>query len=280
MRIRRWAALTAALLSVGTTLHAQDTARAVVRVQVNDPANLPLAGVALAVLRANGEAVYSGVTDPHGRYTFRFLPDSGESYRLVARKIGYVDTRRLLRAAAGDSVDLTLGMAKPPQMLDTVRVDARALSSDYFLDSTSITNSKRPIFDAYDAALKLHPNMLGDRLRGCGTIQYVWINGVRYPADIGSFMGAVVSHPGPKLRRNDGSGRPIPGSDAVPHRIDPESPLARIRPQDIASMEYRNCWDTSIPGVGSENALYVVLKPGIEFDWKRGSYPVDSLPPQ
>ena len=257
----------------------QGAAVAVVRVRVTgNAAQAPMAGVSLVLLRAGEQALYAGITNDDGRYTFRVVPDSGASYRLVARKLGYVDTRRLVLVRGGDTLDFSLVIARLPQRLDTVRVNARALSSDYFVDSMAIMHSRRPIFDAYDAALKIHPNMLGDRQRGCDMIQYVWINGVRYPAEIRPFMGAAISHPGPKLRRNDGSQRSMPMDDGIPQRIDPESALARIRPQDIASMEYRNCWDTSIPGVGAENSLYIVLKPGIAFDWSRGSYPADSVP--
>ncbi|MGH7669909.1 MAG: hypothetical protein ACRENQ_10505 [Gemmatimonadaceae bacterium] len=54
--------------------------------------------------------------------------------------------------------------------------------------------------------------------------------------------------------------------------------LQIIRPQDIAETRHTNCRDTSIPGHGTRNAIFVTLKPGITFDAKHGSYPVDSVP--
>ncbi len=271
--------LAALLLGAPAFLGAQEPPDAVVRVRITDTARTPLAGVNLVVLRAGEQASYVGTTDDAGRYTFRFVPDTATSYRIVARKLGYLDTRRLLRVRAGDTLQVALALARVPRQLDTVRVDARALSNDYFLDSTTIMRSSRPIFDAYDAARKIHPNMLGDVGRDCDPIAYVWINGRRYPADLTPFMQAVTGHAARDTLRRDASGRPVLGN-FPPTRIDPESPLAMIRPQDIATMEYRNCWDTSMPGVGAENALYITLKPGIAFDWKRGSYPADSVPRQ
>ena len=51
-----------------------------------------------------------------------------------------------------------------------------------------------------------------------------------------------------------------------------DSVLASIRAEHIAQIRLVNCWDTSLPGVGANNALYVVLKQGVDWDWKRGSF--------
>jgi hypothetical protein len=53
-----------------------------------------------------------------------------------------------------------------------------------------------------------------------------------------------------------------------------------INPEHIAEVRYLDCWDTSVPGIGGQRALFITLKPGISFDRKRGSY-VDStvVPP-
>jgi hypothetical protein len=51
--------------------------------------------------------------------------------------------------------------------------------------------------------------------------------------------------------------------------------LSWIHPEHVAEMRYANCWDTSMPEIGTNDALYIVLKPGVKFGWGRGTY-VDS----
>jgi hypothetical protein len=51
-----------------------------------------------------------------------------------------------------------------------------------------------------------------------------------------------------------------------------DSVLASIRSEHLAEVRYVNCWDTSMSGLGTNNAIYIVLKPGIAWDWGRGSH--------
>ncbi len=278
---------------------AQPPVPAVVHVRVLDPRGAPIEGVTLTILRSRIQAMFTGLTNAAGQYTFTFVPDSAH-YELVARKIGYVQTARLVPAGAGDTVSLGLSMiaaAALPRTLDTVRTRANANAVEsYFIDSTAIAASRRSLLSAFDVALKLRPNMLGDVARGCTP-----------SGEPESSFKQVPLHPndGPPPRRGRGgrggrgtamnpntSSQPmvtVPnvtlenvwvngervsfnGRDSTIPDILPESLLARIKPDHIAAMEYVNCWDNSMPGLGGKNAVFIELKPGYAFDYKRGSY--------
>jgi hypothetical protein len=110
----------------------------------------------------------------------------------------------------------------------------------------------------------------GDRCRH-EPVDNVWINGRRvlFMARQTPVFGArsrVRSGTRPLTTARKGQGEP-PAVDSV---------LASIRAEHIAEIRLVNCWDTSLPGVGANNALYVVLKLGVDWDWKRGSFVVDS----
>ncbi len=109
--------------------------------------------------------------------------------------------------------------------------------------------------------------MLGDKGRCPGqAVDNVWVNGRRV-LWMAKFAGAAQGGPVHVVRR---ARKPTPEPDLV------DSVLASIRAGDIAEIRYVNCWDTSMPGLGTNNAVYVVLKPGLDWDWQRGSHPADS----
>ena len=55
--------------------------------------------------------------------------------------------------------------------------------------------------------------------------------------------------------------------------------LEEIRPEHIAEISYKDCFDTSAKGNFGQNALFIVLKPGIKYEVNYGSYPTDALRP-
>ena len=86
----------------------------------------------------------------------------------------------------------------------------------------------------------------------------VWINGKRI---------SKLFHPDPRL-----VGRPVRGlSPRV--RIEPEllTILSQVHPEHIAEMRYQDCFDHSMAKVGSTNAIFIVLKPGVQFVWREGT---------
>lgn len=267
-------------LAYATPLLAQVSRAAVISVRVLDAGKAPMAGVTLVVLRFDRQASYMGTTNSAGRYTFEFVPDSGP-YQIVARKIGYVQTMRLLRVAPGGTADISLSIARLPPQLDTVHVKARALSDDYFINSVMISNIKRPRYNAYDVMRDINPGMLGDGLRDCRAAMNVWVNGRRVKASSGDMYdlpvkvsdGAIVDTAiTPDATRGPAVAHPVhPSRDDV---------LDLIRPQDISEITYHNCRDTSSSERGMRNAIFITLEPGIVFVEGRGSYPADSAPPR
>ena len=256
---------------------------AIVHVQVADTAGSPLPGVTLTILRTRQqEALFVGTSDNAGKHTFSFTPES-VNYQIVVRKVGYIQTARLVPVRPGDTLALTLRMARLPPQLDTVKVTERQLPSKrYFLGSAEIMASDKPIDDAYDAIRELSPVMvMGDGARLCRGVSSVWINGQRWTNTPPPDPGVTVDH------TPAGSMRPPPRALPPAFRMaPPPSPMAlgtrsvmgllmAINKEHIEQMRYVNCWDTSMPGIGGMDAVFVVLKPGISFNLQRGSY-VDS----
>ncbi len=259
---------------------------AVAHVRVVDAAQAPLPGVTLVVIRAHEEGALLGTTANDGRYTFVFTPDSG-SYRVVAKKIGYVQTTRLLPARSGDTVNVSISLARIPPQLDTVRVNARARSDDYVIDARMIVSESkhRYVKDAYDAMRDINPGMLGDGGRECRRARNIWVNGRREeysptPSyDLPIHQSQNLSPAAAAAPTNAWASAPAGGSTALPPpHAAPTDLLAMIKSEHIAMIVYHNCWDTSFPGSGARNAIFVTLKDGYAFDPKRGSYPIDSVP--
>jgi hypothetical protein len=263
---------------------AQGTGPAVVRVRVADTTGAPLPGAQLVLLRGGKETVLQAIADPAGRYSFSFTPE-GARYQLVVRKVGYVQTARLVPVAAGDTLTVAVALAPlPPGLpaLDTVRVTgARGIPKAYYINADEIAHSTRGLFDAWDVVRKLRPDMITDKDRCPGEgLKYIWVNGQRLPDD--DVPAPPPPPPSPQRRsgsgrggRGGGSGRPLPTPSVGAQPAEPGSVIAMINPEHIAEVRYLDCWDTSVPGIGGQRALFVTLKPGISFDRKRGSY-VDS----
>ena len=275
-----FAAALAALGASATPSCAQSRSPAVVSVRVTDTAGAPMAGVTVIVLHGRSNAAtFMRTTPGSGRVWFEFFPESG-GYRIVARKLGFLQTMRLLRVAPGDTTTLALAISRLPTQLDTVRVDARARSDDYHIDAAMIAHIQHHyVKDAYDAMRDISPGMLGDGARNCRRAANIWVNGAK-----------VQYSPGPAYDMPYGQSivtaaetLGIPGTSVGPLIVPAphaalDDILALIRPQDIASIDYRNCWDNSIPDRGMRNAIFITLKPGIDFDDRHGSYPHDSIP--
>ena len=187
---------------------------------------------------------------------------------LLVRRIGFKPYRLDLALPA------TIGivLADLPYALDTVAVDARGSvrHRNYFIDSTSIANSDRLIFDGWDLLRKLRPRIVEGPIPGyCPGVQEVWVNGRWIPPETVVINDLVVAREvhaptkaTPHLARTKG----------VPPRVATMSALAMIRPEHIAELTFHDCFDYAIKGTHSMNAVFVVLKPGIGFDPAKGSY--------
>jgi hypothetical protein len=103
---------------------------ATVRVRITDTTGTPITGANLMILKVREqEAVVLATTDAAGKHTFSFTPDSSR-YRLDVRKVGYVQTTRLVNAAPGDTLSIELRLANLrrdtiPVSLPTVVAEGR-----------------------------------------------------------------------------------------------------------------------------------------------------------
>ena len=55
--------------------------------------------------------------------------------------------------------------------------------------------------------------------------------------------------------------------------------LKEIRPEHIEEITYTDCFDNAVPGLGTKNAAFVILKAGVGYERGRGSFilPRDTL---
>lgn len=261
------------LVSIRVDAQEQSPSRsAIVRVTVVGPENARLAGVNLAIGRRDVGAILSGRTNDSGVYSFHVAIAPGV-HTVLARRPGFAPAEVRVDFGNADTVRVVLRLQTASGMqLDPVRVEAPR--SNYMLDATQIAASGRPIRDAFEALSKLRPSMLYDKDRCKGeVVDNVWINGRRV-----LFMAKQVPVLGARSSRMIGGVRVTSSGRSA--RSEPpavDSMLASIRAEHVAEIRLVNCWDTSLPGVGAKNALYVSLKPGVDWDWKRGSFAVDSL---
>jgi hypothetical protein len=217
------------------------------------------------VLKNGTEMVLVGRTDAAGRYTVRFEPESAQ-YRLVVRRVGYVQTTRLLPVAPRDTLAVEVSLARLPPALDTVRsqVERLPLAKQPYVGAEEIERDTRAIFNLRDVLGKLRPD-----------INYRDFGGSRCPASTTpapSSRGNIRMRPSPMgsihVYANGKWVFPLPGFD----------PFKEMHSEHILELQFVTCLDESIPGLlpRSWPSVYLTLKPGVAWDIKRGSYIADS----
>lgn len=264
----------------------QASGMAYVRVHISDTAAAPLSGVDLVVVKNGREPVLLGQTDTSGRYTFRFEPDSAR-YRLTVRKLGYVQTVRLLPVAPRETLLVELSLARLPRALDTIKVAAEKLplAKQPFIGADEIEKDTRMIVDLRDVVGKLRPD-IGYQSYRCVANG----NGRSAPVVPPLSRGGSSASGGRGGSRGRGgvSATAGPRPPVPPARIYVNGvwafagdPWASIHAEHIAEIRYVNCNDTSIPGLPERPwpSIYVVLKPGYIWDIKWGSHEDPAAPP-
>jgi hypothetical protein len=240
-------------------------------VTVSTASGTPIPAVDLAISKAPIGAILAKRTNEAGSATF-LIERSNVRHSILARKFGWAPTERPIEPANADSIRVTLQLEPAAADLKGVVVEAKA--PHYVLLESEIAASRRPVRDALEALQKLKPSMLYDRDRCPGeVVDNVWINGRRvlFMASNTPILGGRSSRTIGNVRIRTQGGR----AGGEPPAVD--SVLASIRAEHVQDIRLVNCWDTSLPGVGSNNALYVALKPGVDWDWRRGSFVPDSL---
>src|SRR3954469_23611428 len=125
-----------------------------------------------------------------------------------------------------------------------------------------IENADGYLENGWEVVKALRPVMLTSR-GGCATgAQEVWVNGKRirlplYPTGLAA-QRALVGAP-PRTRVT----------------YVPISVMSDIAPEHIAEIHYKDCFDHSMAVVGTNNAIFITLKPGVEYIQDVGSFVMD-----
>lgn len=245
---------------------AQTPTRAVVRVSARDSSGVPVQRAELTVVHGLRDVVARGTTDDEGQGTL-IVPDVKDStdYQVVMRRIGYRRTDRFFSVGPRDTAKIELIVAHPTPTLAPVKVTAEAdvLRKSYYLDADDIANSDWHFVTGWDVLKRLRPDMLTSR-GGCETgAQEIWVNGKRIRL--------------PLLPTGMARATALVG---VPSRARftyvPVSVLSEIEPEHIESITYHDCFDHTMAVVGSVNAVFVVLKPGVVYQENVGSFVVET----
>ena len=248
--------------------------RLTLSVRVTDTVGAKLVNVDVRVSNSEGVTRSSGRTDSTGRFVTP-LDARDTLFTVMAQKIGYGRMETEARPGPYDTVDVVFEMERIVA-LDVVRTtgaSARPLTNDYTLTAAEIAHSDRTILDAYDALRDLRPSMLGDTWRNCPRVRNLWVNGVRILLEPGD---PVVPGTREAFLARDWRGGTVPRAGPPPFHVAPYSALGVIKPEHIDEIRYVGCWDASSTNLYRRNALFIWLKPGIEYDRQLGTRVVDT----
>jgi hypothetical protein len=264
----------------------------VVSVHVIDSTGTALEGADLTVLVGLSESRATGTTDASGHASLTVTEPRGD-YQLVARKIGYNRSDQFFRGAPG-RLSFDVVMHRNTQALASVRVTAREnlKRKSYFIDADEIAKHPDELIDASDILKKLKPDMV------CGRSCSPWGGGA--PASVRTAARSCpISTTNPSgCRRMAGSGATpgmsrtnawVNGQRILMIATDPVcltgkrgalsglpagtmQVLCEILPEHIEQIQYVDEFDNSIGKVGSNSALFIVLKDGVVYEPGKMSY--------
>jgi hypothetical protein len=244
------------VLSAATpaAMRAQDTL--LVRVRVTDVASAPVPGVEVTVVSDSARLVYFGRTDVAGQFSFT-IERGSKSYRISARRIGYLAASRQITVGAADTIAVEMRLTAAPAALDTIRVAARPfpLAKQPFIGSDEIERDTRSILSLRDVVMKMRPDIDYQAYK-CPTMSI----GPMYPGPIPrSHIVRMIGSPDPPRAKVYINGTWIPSE---------YNPWDGIYAEHIAQVMYVTCHDKSIPGLPPSDfaAVYVALKPGFAWD--------------
>jgi len=236
-------------------LKAQRSPRVVVRVLSDS--NIALRDAELILFASTSRATAQGRTDSLGRASIAVPRElSGEAI-VTARKVGFASASRTISLSMKDSVLVELRLARAIQALPAVTVDASRLRLERrpYIDAAEIASDKRSILSLADVVKKLR-----------------WdIDFQNHKCLPRGRMGPLVRGPLPATRGDLLKMEVYVNGRWVPPEWDPGH---LIHSEHVAEVHYVDCFDKSIPGLPQLpwGALYVTLKPGIDWDLKRGSF--------
>ncbi len=248
------------LLIVAAPLRAQG-APGTVRVHVTDSLRVPVVG-ADAMLSRGDSVVARARTDSTGNATLR--APAPASYELQVRRLGFdhVDQSVDLHPS-GPLTLVEVELTRLVQRIGPVAVTDSRLPLDKrpYVDAAEIAASSRTLLSLDDVIGKLRPN-IAYQVRRCLPLPRSG------PVDSPLIPRAFMVHPLMAVVYVNGK--------KVPREW---NPWDSIHAEHIQEIQYVNCLDGSIPGLPRLPwaAVYVVLKPGYDWDPGHGSFAVDSL---
>lgn len=245
-----------------------------VRVRVVDSAGALVPGADVAIVSGVNAILASATSDVTNSRALRFTTKES-SYQIVVRKLGYARASRFVSVTSSDTALVDIVLVKSAAQLAAVNVTGEVSKKRQrtFVDADAIAATNRTLYDAIDVIEKLRPGMTlepPDITGTCVSAKNLWVNGLR----------VAVSDVAPQKPRVAGQ-RPAVPTARVGHALASASDdmvylLSRIKPEHIASIDYHDCTDMSVGKIGSESALFIILKDGIGYQNGRGSY---VLPP-
>lgn len=240
-----------------------------IRVQVIDTTGAAVGDVELTLMRGLRQVIASARTNAAGGHEFLVDLDSTD-YSIVARKIGYARGDRFIAVERATVSAVVTLKPLPTNELPAVTITAVDLRRrSYHLEADDIAASDVPVRDALDIVHRLRPDMLvsrsgswSGRVSVCPPLTNIWVNGRRYPGDF------VIVDPFTVARmRTAGRGIQRVGMGNL-------TILSEIAPEHVAEMNYRDCFDDNMKRVGANNALFIVLKAGVDYRPGRPSFVV------
>ncbi len=261
-------------------------------VRIHDDVGV-VSGADVSVVTGLKDAHVSGATDDRGGLTITLTaPDPKTEYQIVVRKIGYERADRFFRVK-GDTMSFDVVIHRVQELTPVVVTAAEDIKrKSYHIGEDDIANSTAVLLDATDILAKLRPDMICGRscrpmesvaaitrapVRKCPGLAFsqprtcpaddtppsyatnIWVNGRRIRIAVPDAMAIARQH-------GMLAGLSI-GSMGV---------LSEIKPEHIAEMTYLDEWDTTVDKVGAQGGLFIVLKPGIDYQEGRGSFVVDA----
>jgi len=284
----------AALALIGSAANAQSGRSLQVTVRVLDEVGI-VAGADVSVVVGLNDARVSGVTDEHGGLTVRMPAANADAeYQVVVRKIGYERADRFFRAK-GDTMSFDVVIHRVQELTPVVVTAEQDLKrKSYHIGEEEIANSTATLIDATDILAKLRPDMICGRscrpmasiaattqtaVRKCPGLAFsqpttcpvdntppsyttnIWVNGRRIRIAVPDAMALARQH------------GVLAGLSIASMGV-----LSEIKPEHIAEMTYLDEWDTSVDKLGAQGGLFIVLKPGIDYQEGKGSFVTDVEP--
>jgi hypothetical protein len=263
-----------------------------INVRVVDSGAVAVGGAEVAVVQGLNDTRANSTTDARGLASLTISNPDG-SYQIIVRKIGFLREAEFFRARPGP-LTFQIVMQRAVQSLAPVEVNARedVTRKSYFIDADEIAKHADELIDASDILKKLKPDMV------CGRSCSPWGGGV--PASVRTAVRSCpISTPNPSgCRRMAGSGSTpgmsrtsawVNGQRILMIATDPVcltgkrgaltglpagtmQVLCEILPEHIEQIQYVDEFDNSIGKVGSNSALFIVLKEGVVYEPGKQSY--------